>query len=70
MTLKHRIRPIDPGQNWLADNPSGSRGPLPIDPDEDERRDQRIGTLSMMVAYGAIALAIIGGLAAIAAAAL
>ena len=38
----------------------------PIDPDKEERRDQRIGNWIVVLAYGAIGALIIGGLIALA----
>ena len=37
----------------------------PIDPDAEERRDQRIGNWVVVIAYGASGLLIIGGLVAL-----
>jgi hypothetical protein len=56
------MKPADPDK-WMRDAyPTLAPVVPPVDPDAEERRDQRIGNWIVGIAYGGGAILILGGL--------
>ena len=56
------MKPADP-DNWIRDDyPTLAPVVPPVDPDAEERLDQRIGNWIVGIAYGGGAILILGGL--------
>jgi hypothetical protein len=59
MTAERRTRQVDHDDNWMLDY-HPSLGRPPIDPDAEERRDQRIGNWIVVLANGGAAALCLG----------